>query len=159
MMQPGAAAAPGAAWGGEEEAAGEGGGGLQLAPPVTKRQRNPRLDALLQQRAAKRTALAAKKLAAQANLLAPASPLPVVAKRERGRPSGWVLRPDAPEFLSLEEFNALSTKQLQMLWGDYYAGCATQEAGSKSGNRKYLKKKLTAAGDEFSTLSSGALGA
>ena len=136
MMQPGAAEAwrattqPGAAWGGEEEEPAAGSGG--------KRQRNARLDAMLAEKAAKQAALAQQ--------LAPVSP-PVV-KRERGRPSGWSLRPDAPELLSPPEFDALSTKELQLLWGDYYTGSAT---GSKSGNRAYLRRKLVSGGGDDSS--------
>jgi len=144
MMQPGAAEAwratmqPGAAWGGveEEQAAGSGG----------KRQRNARLDAMLAEKAAKRAAQATLKQAALTQQLAPASP-PVV-RRERGRPSGWSLRPDAPELLSPPEFDALSTKELQLLWGDYYTGSAT---GSKSGNRAYLRRKLVSGGGDDSS--------
>ena len=133
---------PGAAWGGEDEEQAAGGGGGQPA----KRQRNARLDAMLAEKAAKQAALAQQ--------LAPVSP-PVV-KRERGRPSGWTLRPDAPELLSPPEFDALSTKELQLLWGDYYTGSATS---SKSGNRAYLRRKLVSgAGDDNSAVASSASG-
>ena len=154
LMQSG-----GAAWGGaeaeeeEEEAADEGGGGggggMQLALTPAKRGRNPRLEAMLAAKAAKVAALEARKL----KRLAPVSPQPSAAKRERGRPSGWSLRDDAPEFLSAEEFALLSTKDLQELWGDYYTGGGV-EAGSKSGNRAYLRRKLVMHGDESSTLTS-----
>jgi hypothetical protein len=135
LMQSG-----GAAWGGaeaeeeEEEAADEGGGGggggMQLALTPAKRGRNPRLEAMLAAKAAKAAALEARKL----KRLAPVSPQPSAAKRERGRPSGWSLRDDAPEFLSAEEFALLSTKDLQELWEDYYTGGGVN-AGSKPGNR------------------------
>ena len=137
-------ASSGAAWGGCEE----GEGALQLAVVPAKRLRNSRLDAILTEKAAKRAALEARKAA---GVIKKATPV-AVPKQQRGRPSGWTLRPDAPEFLSLEEFNALSTKELQLLWGDYYTGSATLE--SKSGNRAYLCRKLVLQGDESGTMTS-----
>ena len=137
-------ASSGAAWGGCEE----GEGALQLAVVPAKRLRNSRLDAILTEKAAKRAALEARKAA---GVIKKATPV-AAPKQQRGRPSGWTLRPDAPEFLSLEEFNALSTKELQLLWGDYYTGSATLE--SKSGNRAYLCRKLVLQGDESSTMTS-----
>lgn len=154
---PAALVSPGADWGGpveeEEEGDGEGGGGgLQLAAAAAKRQRNPNLDALLQQKAAKRAAQEARKAAALAKASQPVSAVPPTPK-QRGRPSGWTLRPDAPEFLSPEEFKSLSTRELQKLWSDYYTG-SSEELGSKSGNRAYLRKRLCAAPEESSTMTS-----
>ena len=133
-------ASSGAAWGGCEE----GAGALQLAVVPAKRLRNSRLDAILAEKAAKRAALEARKAA---GFIKKATPV-AAPKQQRGRPSGWTLRPDAPEFLSLEEFNALSTKELQLLWGDYYTGSA---AGSRSGNRAYLRRKLVSGGGDDSS--------
>ena len=149
----GAGAAPSASEEEEEEAEAEGGGGRELAlvPPPAKRQRNERLDRMLAEKAAKKAAIEARKQAIKTFALATIA----AVKRERGRPCGWTLRADAPELLSAEEFDQLTTKQLQEIFSDYYEG-GSDSTECKTGNRKYLRRKLVLHAAESSTMTSGA---
>ena len=144
--------------GGAGGAGGAGGGGggasLQLQLQTVVRVRNPRLDAMLAEKKAK----AARKLAAIA-AKAGVFTLENGTKRHRGRIPGWILRKDAPELLSDAEFNALTIKELHLLWSDYYYSEVYEGIDAKSCNRPYLRRKLVkGGGDESSTMTSSVSG-
>ena len=134
--------------------AGGGGGGASLQLQTVVRVRNPRLDAMLAEKKAK----AARKLAA---IAAKAGIFTIEngTKRHRGRIPGWILRKDAPELLSDAEFNALTIKELHLLWSDYYYSEVYEGIDAKSCNRPYLRRKLVkGGGDESSTMTSSVSG-
>ena len=113
-------------WGGGAGAGGAGGGVL------TVKRRNSRLDGLLFAKRAKKEA----KAAAAAAKAAPKEKAAKAPPKQPGRPSRWVLRADAPAFLTEEEFRELSLGDLQSLLGDYYHEPQGKEGlSSKSGNR------------------------
>lgn len=118
----------GAAAGAAEAAAEEGTLALALVPAGQglKRGRCQVLDDILKARqerllAAQARALAQRGAGGHAALAAASSP---PAKKSGGRPKLWVLRPDAPDFPTMEEYKMLNVSERNSLVPAYY-DCAS----------------------------------
>jgi len=80
------------------------GGGLELAlvPHPAKRASANATEGRMAQKATKRAAIEARKHAVKTFALATVA----AVRRERGRPSGWTRKADAPELLRAAEFGS-----------------------------------------------------